>query len=364
MSKPARILLAEDDALVRETIAAIIENAGHAVTVAADGAEAWERLQGGAFDLLISDIRMPRMDGFELFERMRHEAEFVTIPVIFLSALAAEADVRQGMVLGASDYLTKPADPVELCRVVETRLGQRARMQQLLQTRGETIARYLPHELRTPLNGILGYAELMLLINDEGRALTREETRDFGQQIQISGRRLLRISDNMMLLHQLNQDSTTFPVGKDPTAWASALRTQARSLADDYGRGADLVCNFAEAELPLSSEMLVSAMVQLIDNGFKFSTPGHPVEVKGFRTDGTYQLQVRDKGRGMSAAQIARQAPFVQHDRAKYEQQGLGLGLEIVRRICARLALEFTLSVDPGEPGVLATIRIPLARTA
>jgi two-component system, sensor histidine kinase and response regulator len=359
MPETARILLAEDDALVRETLAAIIEHAGHQVTVAADGQEAWSTLQAGDFDLVISDIRMPRMGGFELFERMQQSASLATVPVIFLSALASEADVRQGMVLGASDYLTKPADPAELCRVVKTRLAQRTRLQGLLEERSLALTRYVPHELRTPLNGVMGYAELMLLTHDEGRGLTREETRDFGQQILVSGKRLLRIADNLMLLLQLSEKGSRFPVGKDLHAWALASRRQVQEIATEYGRRDDLVCSIEDGDLPVSSELLVAALVQLTDNAFKFSAPGLRVDVIGRRDQDDYLFEIRDSGRGMSEEQIARQGPFVQHDRAKYEQQGLGLGLEIVRQICARYALGFKLTANPDGTGLITEIRIP-----
>lgn len=359
MNKPSKILVVEDDGLVRETLAAVVEEAGYEVTTAEDGESGLACLRAGDFDLVLSDIRMPRMDGFELFTRMQADSALAFTPVIFLSALASENDIRQGMALGATDYITKPADPVELLRVIQTRLQQKHRMDSLVAAHEVFISRYLPHELRTPLNGVMGFADLMIQLGQGGTGLSAEETRDYGQHIMVSGKRLLRLADSLLLLVQLSSDKSIPPEPENSLAWIPAMRNQARQLAQDYAREHDLSIDLEGCGVAICERLLCSALLQLVDNALKFSAQGKRVVIVGRLHDDGYELRIRDQGRGMSLEQIDAIGLFRQHDRQVHEQQGLGVGLEIVRRFAARFALDFRLEPNPDGTGLTAVLRIP-----
>jgi len=129
------ILVIEDFDLLREGMREVLLQAGYNVITAHDGMEALEQMNSLIPELIISDITMPRMDGFEFFKTVRTRPEWVTIPFIFLSARQSSQDVTTGRNLGADDYLTKPIHWDELITTVQARLGrfhqtQMARVQQ------------------------------------------------------------------------------------------------------------------------------------------------------------------------------------------------------------------------------------------
>lgn len=116
---PLRILAIDDEANVRRIVQVILARAGHQVTLASDGVEGLEKVRQDRPDLVVLDVMMPHMDGFEMLKRMKADPEIANIKVIMLTARAQDADVFEGERLGADLYLTKPFNPNELLQAVE-----------------------------------------------------------------------------------------------------------------------------------------------------------------------------------------------------------------------------------------------------
>jgi putative two-component system response regulator len=123
------ILLVEDNDVLREGLKSILEQEGYQAIVAGDGKEALAKMGKTTPDLILSDIIMPELDGYGLFEAVRSRAEWVSIPFIFLTARRERQYVLAGKRLGADDYLLKPVSPDDLLTAIRSRLG---RSQQLL----------------------------------------------------------------------------------------------------------------------------------------------------------------------------------------------------------------------------------------
>jgi len=114
-----RVLVVDDDRVIQQLLEVNLQLEGYdVVATASDGAEALEKITELKPDLVILDIMMPKMDGLEVCRRLRENADTAKIPVILLSARAQDLDIREGLDIGASAYLTKPFDPVELLEVV------------------------------------------------------------------------------------------------------------------------------------------------------------------------------------------------------------------------------------------------------
>ena len=114
-----RVLVVDDDRVIQQLLEVNLELEGYeVVATAADGKEALEKIAELKPDLVILDIMMPKMDGLEVCRRLRADPDLAGIPVILLSARAQDMDIREGLEIGASAYLTKPFDPVELLDVV------------------------------------------------------------------------------------------------------------------------------------------------------------------------------------------------------------------------------------------------------
>ena len=114
---PATILVVEDEPYVLEVVSLLLEDAAYRVVQATSGKAALSTLQVTEPDLIISDVVMPGMDGFAFFEQVRADADQSQIPFMFLTSLDQKTAVRQGMGLGADDYLTKPFEPEDLLSV-------------------------------------------------------------------------------------------------------------------------------------------------------------------------------------------------------------------------------------------------------
>ena len=121
-----KILVVEDEQNIRKNLVDILEMSGYSASSAENGSDALLLLRDGAFDLVVSDIRMPVMDGTELLMNIKQIDSLKNTPFLFLTAKTENDDFRHGMNLGADDYITKPFKFVELLKAIKVRLGKRA----------------------------------------------------------------------------------------------------------------------------------------------------------------------------------------------------------------------------------------------
>jgi DNA-binding NarL/FixJ family response regulator len=122
----ARILLVDDEPGVRESVQAYLEDSGYAVQVAAGAKDAWELLQRDSYELVITDVMMPQVDGYQFLKQMRDDPRFVAMPVVFLTARGMKSDRISGYQAGCDAYLPKPFDPEELIAIIKNILQRRA----------------------------------------------------------------------------------------------------------------------------------------------------------------------------------------------------------------------------------------------
>ncbi|MFN2267648.1 MAG: response regulator [Desulfonatronovibrio sp.] len=121
---PKHILVVDDSKTVRNLIAFIIKKEGFHVTTAEDGLDALEKLYSiSGIDLIISDVNMPRMDGFTFIKNLREQEVFRDTPIVILSTEGQEKDIQEGLGLGANLYMVKPAQPDKLLKNVKMLMG-------------------------------------------------------------------------------------------------------------------------------------------------------------------------------------------------------------------------------------------------
>ena len=114
----AKILIAEDDQDIRELVVLTLQFNGFEVVSAVDGAQAVEKAQTDEFDLILMDVRMPRMTGYEACRHLRGMEATKSVPIIFLSAKGQESEIQQGLEAGATEYILKPFAPDVLARKI------------------------------------------------------------------------------------------------------------------------------------------------------------------------------------------------------------------------------------------------------
>ncbi len=361
---PSTILFAEDDELVRQIAEETLRGAGYRVVAVGDGVEALEALRKVRPDLILSDVRMPRCDGFEFLQRVRRDPVNLATPFIIMSAKADTADQRMGMSLGADDYVTKPYKSEDLLKTIAVRLERAALINDILQQQQRFLTRVLPHELRTPLTGIIGYADLMMSVGESGEALTPAELVDYGRNLSRSGHRLLRVAEDFSLWSWLESCSFAVRSGREQEQKSVALsaammRQWSRDSAEHYGRDHDFLVEMEDTSLLVPGEGLERVVAHLIDNAFKFSLPGTLVYVTGHGDGANYNITVSDRGRGMNDDDLANIGVMRQFGRERFEQQGIGMGLVLARSFAQLGGGQFQISRNPEGAGMAARLTLP-----
>ena len=214
-----RVLFADDDAVARTLLAAVITDLGHDPVVAEDGRHAWELFQAEPAPLVVLDINMPGLDGLTVCRLIRdHEAGRDTF-VVVVTARDAREDLTAVLAAGADDYVTKPSSPENLrarLEIAQQRIIQNAARRtaeaELARARwlagiGETTIA-LEHEINNPLSALLGNAELLLM--EDG--LTEEQE----QQVRVIREQAARIADVVKRLARLkNPRSVEYLTGSN-----------------------------------------------------------------------------------------------------------------------------------------------------
>ena len=126
--KKSQILLIDDEPGLRNAVKTFLEDEGFEITVAVDGEDGWDKAQQFFPDLIISDIMMPRCNGFTLLERIREDERLGGTPVIFLTAKGMTLDRTEGYLAGVDDYISKPFDPNELAARVKNVINRQERL--------------------------------------------------------------------------------------------------------------------------------------------------------------------------------------------------------------------------------------------
>jgi two-component system sensor histidine kinase/response regulator len=363
------ILVVEDEASVLDLITFILEEAGYRVLQAANGAAGLSVLQMIQPDVIVSDVLMPGMDGLTFCERVRADADLAHIPFIFLSARDNKDNVRQGMRLGADDYLTKPFEPEDLLSAVEARLARvaetRSHLEQVVADGRQESIRALSHELRTPLSLVSGYTELLKVT---GPQMNDEDLQTILHGLYSGTDRMKHLVEDFLLYSRL--ESGLFAEEISQASFQTAQPDQVvRRAAKESERAASardmtLVLHLGAPEqvVAIYEESLVEIVRRLVDNALKFSKAGGGQVVVSTGVDeSSWVLHVADDGVGIrrDALPYLFEA-FRQVDRDKGEQQGAGMGLAIVRGLVETFNGKVSVESLPGR-GSRFTVHLPLA---
>jgi signal transduction histidine kinase len=350
----ARILVIDDDKSLREGIAEMLELADYETVTAEDGAMGIQMAQDTLPDLIVCDVMMPGLNGFDVFQTLRSETATAVIPFLFLTARADHDSWRFGMGLGADDYLTKPFIPEVLLETVKTRLEKRDLIKRqaaehMDELTGNLVA-ILPHELRTPLNIIMGYADLILM-DDPSPDSDLSRMMAF---IMKASHRLQHVIENYLLYAQTeiqrHNHQSLEAFAKHRVEMPGTLIQDTVYYAAQRSERENDVSIYTEDQLVrISSDALKKIIEELVDNAFKFSKPGAKVEIIAALQGEHYRIQVSDQGRGMTSEQIDRIRAYMQFERKVFEQQGMGLGLIVAKRLVELYDGKFEVASVPGQ---------------
>ncbi|MCX6986414.1 MAG: response regulator, partial [Lentisphaerae bacterium] len=297
----AEILIVDDMPANVQMVSLMLKDKGYEVRTAPGGKLALQSVQDNPPDLILLDINMPEMDGFEVCERLKADDKYREIPVIFISSLSETLDKVKAFQVGGVDYVEKPFRFEEFFARIETHLKMRnlrhelschnRRLEELVRERTDQLAEahrrlalmdrtkseflnLISHELRTPLNGVFGVAEL--LFNENEKDPSRRELRNM---FNTSRNTMMKILDDALLLTQIEVAGNTFSSQTTPLAF---ILDSAITSVKNYTQPCPVAIlpEFPPAGINIlgDSSLLVKAFSSLLETAARFSA-GEPVAV-------------------------------------------------------------------------------------
>lgn len=323
-----KILFIDDNTSLRELTIDALKLEGFEAFGAETGQQGINLAKSTSPDLILCDILMPDIDGYEVLRQMKAYKQTSLIPFIFLSALSERTNVRQGMNLGAEDFLVKPVSLEELVDTIHTRLRKTDHMniyiESLLNDLRERITNVMPHEFLTPLNAILGCAGI---IKENANNLSRNEIREIAATIEEGGNRL-----HDLIRSYINHALVTSKKNLNPEEYLidhldGRMSRITNLVAEKYKRKQDLILNLENASISMDPDDFDFLVRELSDNAFKFSKAKSHVIVSSKVDNHVFEIRIIDHGIGFPIDTFSDIEAFNQFNREKHEQQGSGLGL-------------------------------------
>lgn len=380
-----KVLLADDNADMREYVSRLLSD--YYITVTAiDGEDAFEKMLSHKPDLLLSDVMMPRLDGFSLLKKIRQHPELKNIPVILLSARAGEEAKVEGLDAGADDYLIKPFSAKELLarvdasmKIAKSRMQHAEMLEQEVKSRTlelsllnislqrsnedlQQFAHVASHDLKEPIRKIKTFGSRL---QDEYSDILPERAKLFLDKIQNATERMFSMIDGVLAYSMLN--SSEQPIE------AIDLNEVFRNIESDLEvsmiqkKGV-----IRKGPLPIiegASVLIYQLFYNLLNNAFKFSRPDVPpvIHVSSLITgrgeEQTVEIGVADNGIGFDQKHAFSIFDTFARLNSKDKFEGTGLGLALCKKIVERHHGTIT-ALGMKNKGAAFTIRLPVKQTA
>jgi two-component system, sensor histidine kinase and response regulator len=330
---PYTLLVVEDDIDVRENLAEILSSNSYAVITSSNGREAVKTLLKESPDLIISDIMMPVMNGYELLQFVQSSKELAHIPFVFLTAKTSNEQARIGMLKGADDYLTKPFKVSELLDVVKVKLRKAAHIKNQLSEIKENIVLSIPHELRSPLSPIIGLSGMMA---EGAQKFTPKEVEEMSSNILSSALRLKTSVEKFILYSSLQYELNNLKNKKSPK---ENIVTKIEDMVHDavaeekkyIEKTVGIETDIEPCVIKINEAYFAVCLKELVENAFKFSDLDTKVKIHGKKDSGYYELSFENKGAWLTCNQIKNINLLTKH--IAPTMPGSGLGIPIVKKI-------------------------------
>ncbi|MCW1923634.1 hybrid sensor histidine kinase/response regulator [Luteolibacter arcticus] len=361
-SGPALILVVDDEPRNIQVVGPLLLKQGHEVIAAGSGEEALAKMRTAKPDLLLLDVMMPGMTGFDLCRRLLSQPEWHGLPVIFLSAVTDKSFVTEALAAGAVDYVTKPFHGPELLSRVQLHLNlrqMRLRLSAAVEERNHLLE-IVAHDLKNPLGGVM-FAAAML--EEEAGSLSLQQAR-LVDSISQSAARALEITASLLQTQRLEEakshlELTSLCLRDYAVQAMEALSQQAAN------KEIEVTLECAAETIPVRADRrsLLCSLENLVSNSIKFSPPGSRVCVRltSEGSDGVFRIE--DQGPGVREDE--RSKLFRKFTRLSARPTGnelsTGLGLHIVHELVKAMGGDVYYE-DAANGGACFVVSLPLAR--
>jgi DNA-binding response OmpR family regulator len=330
MDKKYTILIVDDRAENLQYLHTILTQEGYEIRATTDGNMAYEAAKENKPDLILLDIKMPGIDGFEVCQKLKKEESLREIPVIFISALDEIEHKVRAFEEGGVDYITKPFEPKEVLSRVKTRLQihkSKLKISRLLEQQ-DMFVKKIMHEINTPLSIIALNANSI-----ERKFGSLQEI----ESIKASSKTLSSIYGDLSYI--VKKEKIEYETTKVDLIAFLSKRVR---FFDEMTNIKDISISLEvqeETEVFINEYELERIIDNTLSNAIKYSNPSSQIEILLYKQKDETYLDIIDKGLGMKNVDFA----FTPYYQQSHKNIGLGLGLSIVKEICDKYSIKITV---------------------
>jgi len=356
------ILIVDDTPINLRLLSRMLSEYGYHTRPVLSGEQALAAAQTLPPDLILLDIRMPEMDGYQVCQRLKADERTRDIPILFISALSETEDKVKALAAGGVDYITKPFRLEEVVARVQTHLALRALQEDLRKEIAlrdtliadlDAYAHTVAHDLRTPVTSALGFAQLLETQDDQFSA---EERQLFVSDLAQSLRKMNSIIDELLLLAEVRKAEIQIK----PVEMARVVEDALAQVADSARQTGTQIKHPQTWPSALGyAPWIEEVWVNYLNNAITYGGSPPSIELGATLAAGNnVRFWVHDNGAGLTPEQQARLfTPFTRLDQA--HATGRGLGLSIVHRIVTKLDGQVGVE-SQGAPGQGSTFYFTL----
>jgi two-component system sensor histidine kinase/response regulator len=364
------ILIVDDEPMARQMLQALLAREGYDLALAASGPEALARLDELGPDVILLDVMMPDMDGFQVCQRLKTDERWRHIPIILVTALDTKEDLARGLDAGADEFLTKPVSPLELRARVRSMLRTKEQYDELEETLHlrEDLVRMTMHDMGTFLTSITLLTELLLKRSTIAPDTIAPEYVEEIEEIHTHVQRLNSLLNDMLIVAKMEAGKLILNRSRvDMSQLVLAVERNHSVIAQT--RGVDLVIDLPEEsrQILLDANLFQRVLDNLIANALKFSPAGSTVTLRveypeaepgSQLQEPRVRIQVLDEGPGIAEAH--RDRIFDKFEIVALKREGVsqfGLGLAFCKMVVK--AHEGRIFVEANEPrGAVFTVEV------
>jgi two-component system sensor histidine kinase/response regulator len=362
----SRVLIVEDEKDLVEMISQSLKKRGFSISVAHEGKEAWDRIQEERPHLILLDLMLPGIDGWEICRMIRQnpDKEIREAGVLMLSARALPEDRIRGLSLGADDYVIKPFSLSELLLRVERLLSRRNAVSRLSQEvdrlriqiqENEENLRNVIHDLKTPLIAMGISAKILMRRGPDPEGLV------FLRRIHENSSRLTRWVEDLLLLSELSFHQTPGEMEKaDMVGLVLRVMDLLEAAAQEKGIQVEFRPSSTLPAVPVIKRWVERAFENLFSNALKFTPEGGRVEVTvGMNGDEGREgvlITVRDNGIGIGPEDLPKIFEPFQRGKNALSESGMGLGLSLTKRVVEMHGGEIDVQSELGKGSTFSVI--------
>lgn len=358
MSAPTTTILIVDDEISNINVLIDLLQNQFRTLVAKSGTCALKIMQTDPQpDLVLLDIMMPNMDGFEVCQRLQADPKTAEIPIIFITGKESAQDETKGLELGAVDFIRKPFSPPVVLARIQIHLALQQQKIDLIQlnTLKNRFLGMAAHDLRSPLNSIYGYSDILLTMS-----LPEMEKRQYIQTIHDASHQMLNLINDLLDISVIESGHFNLRSTLANLAELVAARLQLIRLTADK-KGVQIITDLQSTPLiSFDVDRMAQVIDNLISNAIKFTPSDSTITLLTGQEGERVFFQVIDQGKGIPDTERHRLFMAFQKlsIRPTANEKSTGLGLSIVKNIMDAHQGEITV-VNGSEQGAIFTCYLP-----